>query len=92
MSAPTPQKPQIERQYKDLAKEARASAKQDRAVFWHRSVLKGARCLVRNDAKAYWRFIKSVSGQGRAGSLEGFCFLPNITCVCLPVAPGVSRE
>ena len=24
--------------------------------------------------------------------LEGFCFLPNITCVCLPVAPGVSRE
>ena len=68
MSAPTPQKPQIERQYKDLAKEARASAKQDRAVFWHRSVLKGARCLVRNDAKAYWRFIKSVSGQGRAGS------------------------
>ena len=68
MRAPVAQKAQIEPRYVRLAKEARASAKKDRAISWHRSVIKGARCLVRNDAKAYWRFIKSVSGQGRSGS------------------------
>ena len=37
----------------------------------------------------HWLFYFRLHSQER---LEGFCFLPNITCVCLPVSPGVSRE